>query len=303
MELINIDNFNEDRFETAIALGNFDGVHLGHQSLIKQMISISNEGGLNSSVLLFENHTKSTIDGKGPSLITSKEQKYNLVHELGVKTIYSMKFDEFIMKLTPEDFVTEILIKKLNAKAVVVGNDYRFGHKASGDAELLIELGIKHGLKIVIVDPLYLDGDIVSSTRIRKCILSGDVKGASKLLGRDYSILGKVVPGKKIGNKLGFPTANIDPLINFVLPKNGVYSTKTIVDGVKYISATSVGYNPTFRENSIKIESHIIGFAQDIYDMNIELVFVEFLRDEIKFESVELLKKQILLDINKVKLS
>lgn len=302
MELIKIDNFNEDRFETAIALGNFDGVHLGHQSLIKKMISISNEEGLNSSVLLFENHTKSTIDGKGPSLITSKEQKYNLVHQLGVKTIYSMKFDEFIMKLTPEEFVTEILIKKLNAKAVVVGNDYRFGHKASGNAELLMELGIKHGLKIVIVDPLYVDGDIVSSTRIRHCILSGDVKGASKLLGRDYSILGKVVPGKKIGNKLGFPTANIEPLINFVLPKNGVYSTKTIVDGVKYISATSVGYNPTFRENSIKIESHIIGFAQDIYDMNIELVFVEYLRDEIKFESVELLKKQILLDINKVKL-
>lgn len=301
MELLNIEDYNESRFGTSIALGNFDGVHLGHQALIMEMIRKSRSNGLRSSVLLFENHTKTTIDGKGPSLITSQSQKNNLVFGLGVETIYTMRFNEAVMKLQPEEFVTEILIKKLNVKAVVIGTDYKFGHKASGNSELLKELGIKYGIDVEIFDPVYVDSEIVSSTRIRESLQNGDINKATKMLGRKYSILGKVVTGKRIGNKLGFPTANIEPIINYVLPKNGVYSTKTIVDGVRYLSASSVGYNPTFREDSLKIESHIIGFSENIYDMNIELIFEEYLREEIKFDSVELLKKQILKDIIRIK--
>ncbi|TJX16222.1 bifunctional riboflavin kinase/FAD synthetase [Tissierella creatinini] len=299
MELLNV-NSNK-MFETAIALGNFDGVHIGHQELIKEMIRLAKTYGYLSSVLMFDNHTKSIIDGKGPSLITCKKQRYDIIQTLGVNRIYTMEFDELMMKLSPEEFVTKILIGNLNVKAVVVGTDYRFGYKAVGDAQMLKKFGNKYGIKVNVLEPIYIDGEIVSSTRIRKSILNGDMKQVSRFLGRNYSILGKVVPGKRIGNKIGFPTANIEPLVHYVLPKNGVYSTETVVDGIKYLSASSVGYNPTFREEVIKIESHIIGFARNIYDLNIELIFIEYLREEKKFENIELLKRQILDDIKRVK--
>ena len=301
MELINIENYIETRFKTAIALGNFDGVHLGHQKLITDMISNANSQGIKSSVLLFENHTKAFLDGTGPALISSPEQKNHLISELGVEIIYSMEFNEDVMKLSPEEFVIEILLKKLNAKAIVVGTDYRFGHKASGDSKLLKELGALYAFEVEIVQPVYINDEIVSSTKIRKYLSEGRIEIAKSLIGRDYTISGKVVAGKKIGNKLGFPTANIEPNINCVVPKNGVYRTVTIVDNKSYISATSVGYNPTFKESAIKIESHIIDFSDDIYGKTIELVFKEYIREEIKFESIELLQKQILNDILYVK--
>lgn len=300
MELLKVKDINKENTGTAIALGNFDGVHLGHQALIKEMIGIAQKNGYKSSVLMFENHTKSVIDGRGPSLITCMKQRYDILESLGVDLVFKMDFDKDIMNLSPEEFVSKILVDKLNVKAVVVGMDYKFGHKAAGDGQTLKELGLKYNFKVKILDPIYVDGEIVSSTWVRNSILNGDMKQAKKLLGRNYSILGKVVHGKRIGNKLGFPTANIDPLINYILPKNGVYSTETIVDGVKYLSASSVGYNPTFNEDVIKIESHIIGFAKNIYSLNIELVFTEYLRKEIKFDNIELLKKQILEDIKRV---
>ncbi len=301
MELLNVKEITGENSGTAIALGNFDGVHLGHQALIKEMIGIAQKNGYKSSVLMFENHTKSVIDGKGPSLITCMNQRYDILETLGVEIIYKMDFDKSIMNLSPEEFVSKILVDKLNVKAVVVGMDYKFGHKAAGNGQTLKDLGLKYNFKVKILDPIYMDGEIVSSTWVRKSILDGDMKQAKRLLGRNYSILGKVVQGKRIGNKLGFPTANMEPLINYVLPKNGVYSSETIVDGVKYLSASSVGYNPTFNENVIKIESHIIGFTKNIYSLNIELVFIEYLRKEIKFDNIDLLKKQILDDINRIK--
>ncbi len=300
MEILSVDDNKEPIFKTAIALGNFDGVHLGHQELIKEMIKIAKKNGYTSSVLMFDNHTKSVIDGKGPSLITCKKQRYDIIQALGVDLVYTMEFNQYIMKLSPEEFVTKVLIEKLNVKAVVVGNDYRFGYMACGDSQTLRELGREYGIEVKILEPLYIDGEIVSSTRVRKSILNGDIKLANKLLGRNYSIMGKVVQGKKIGNKLGFPTANMDPLGNYVLPKNGVYRTETIVDGIKYLSVSSVGYNPTFREDTIKIESHILGFARNIYDLNIELIFIEYLRDEKKFDTIELLKEQIWKDVKRV---
>lgn len=301
MELLNVKEITGENSGTAIALGNFDGVHLGHQALIKEMIGIAQKNGYKSSVLMFENHTKSVIDGKGPSLITCMNQRYDILETLGVEIIYKMDFDKSIMNLSPEEFVSKILVDKLNVKAVVVGMDYKFGHKAAGNGQTLKDLGLKYNFKVKILDPIYMDGEIVSSTWVRKSILDGDMKQAKRLLGRNYSILGKVVQGKRIGNKLGFPTANMEPLINYVLPKNGVYSSETILDGVKYLSASSVGYNPTFNENVIKIESHIIGFTKNIYSLNIELVFIEYLRKEIKFDNIDLLKKQILDDINRIK--
>lgn len=301
MEIINIENFQEDRFETAIALGNFDGVHIGHQKLIKEMVENAKAFGLKSSVLLFNNHTKTVLEGKGPKLITSLKQKYDLIESLGVEIIYTMTFNENIMKLSPEEFVNGILIEKLNCKAVAVGTDYRFGHKASGNADLLKELGIKFNFFVNIVSPMYVDDEIVSSTKIRGLISEGDIDMAKILLGRDYSIKGRVIHGKKMGSKLGFPTANIELSENYIIPKNGVYNTRTIINNKEYLSATSVGYNPTFSEDRLKIESHIIDFNENIYDKSIELVFIKYLRDEFKFDTIELLKEQMGKDIMKVR--
>jgi riboflavin kinase/FMN adenylyltransferase len=300
MELLNVENYEE--IGTAIALGNFDGVHIGHQQLIKKVINISKIKGLKSSVLLFKNHTRTLVDSNGPLLLSSYEQKNSLIENLGIDIIYTMPFNEEFRKLSPEEFFTNILIKKLNVRTIVVGVDYRFGYKASGDSNVLLKLGEKFGVEVIIFNPIYFEGSVVSSTRIRECLLSGNIRKANKMLGRDYSIIGEVVRGKEIGHKLGFPTANIKPSINYVIPKNGVYSTETIVEDIRYLSATSVGYNPTFMENEIKIESHIIDFNDLIYNKTIELIFVEYLREEMKFNNIESLKKQILEDIKKVKL-
>lgn len=302
MEIIEIKDYNENRFQTAIALGNFDGVHMGHCDLILRMIEDANKNNLKPALLVFDNHTKTVLTGEAPKTITSIEQKLKIFEELGVELIYKMKFDREIMKLLPEEFVRDILVLKLNVKSVVVGFDYRFGHKASGDSELLKELGKKYNLNVIILEPIYIDNELVSSTRIRNLLQEGDIIEANKLLGRNYSIKGKVVGGKKLGNTLGYPTANIEPIDNFVIPKHGVYSTNTIIDNKSYLSATSVGKNPTFEDEGLKIESHIIGFNEDIYGKDIELEFVEYLREEIKFENLEELKKKIQEDISKVKM-
>lgn len=301
MEIIDIINYKEIRFHTAVALGNFDGVHKGHCDLIKQMISCAKDNNLKSSLLVFDNHTKTVLTGEAPKMITSMEQKYDIFNKLQVEFIYKMKFDREIMKLLPEQFVKDILVDKLNIKAVIVGFDYRFGHKASGNADLLKELGIKYDFKVIVVDPIYIGDELVSSTRIRKLLQEGNIIESNNLLGRNYSLIGKVVPGKKLGNSLGFPTANIEPIDNFVIPKHGVYSTNTIVDNKAYLSATSVGKNPTFKDDGLKIESHIINFNENIYGEIIELEFVQYLREEIKFEDLEQLKDQVQEDISKVK--
>ena len=302
MEIIEIKDYNENRFQTAIALGNFDGVHMGHCDLILRMIEDANKNNLKPALLVFDNHTKTVLTGEAPKTITSIEQKFKIFEELGVELIYKMKFDREIMKLLPEEFVRDILVLKLNIKSVVVGFDYRFGHKASGDSELLKELGKKYNLNVIILEPIYIDNELVSSTRIRNLLQEGEIIEANKLLGRNYSIKGKVVGGKKLGNTLGYPTANIEPIDNFVIPKHGVYSTNTIIDNKSYLRATSVGKNPTFEDEGLKIESHIIGFNEDIYGKDIELEFVEYLREEIKFENLEELKKKIQEDISKVKM-
>lgn len=302
MEFINLnDKVNENRFKTAVALGNFDGLHMGHQGLIKAMVIKSKELGIKPSVLLFQNHTKMTLEGKGPQLLTTLEQKHSVLEDLGVEIIYTMEFNEQIMKLTPEEFVKDILVNKLNIKAVVIGTDYRFGHKASGDANLLKELGNKYGFHVNILDPVYIDGNKVSSTLIRELLSNGDLEAVRLLLGREYTLTGKVVNGKKIGKTMGYPTANIELIYNSVIPKNGVYSTKTIVNGKTYLSATSVGFNPTFQEDGLKIESHILDFDGDLYGKIVEIVFVKYLRREMRFENIDGLIQQIDKDISEIK--
>ncbi|WMM26576.1 bifunctional riboflavin kinase/FAD synthetase [Tissierella sp. MB52-C2] len=301
MEIIDLSNYNETRFNTAIALGNFDGIHIGHQQLINTMISKAKDLGIKSSLLLFKNHTKATIDNNKPNMITSNEQKFKICEELGIDIIYLLDFDDNLMKLSGEDFIKNIIIDKMNCKLLVVGFDYRFGYKASGDSEFLLELGKKHNIDVIVLDPVYKNNEVISSSIIRNLIAIGHMDEVTNILGRPYSILGKVITGKNRGNKLGFPTANMEPMDNFVIPKNGVYITNTIVDNRRYLSATNIGYNPTFNEDVLKIETYILDFGENIYGKMIEVEFIDFLRDDIKFKNKEELINQMNLDIEMVK--
>lgn len=301
MERINVFNYSKNEDNNAIALGNFDGVHRGHQKLLKRMVDKGKEIGLNTSVLVFENHTKEVIIGKKQDLLTSSEQRNQLITDLGVDKLFSLLFDKNIMSLSPEEFVKDILLDLLNVKGIFIGTDYRFGYKAQGDAELLRSIGSKYNIYVEIIEPLNIDNEIVSSTRIRKLIKEANFEEAGRLLGRNYSIMGRIVPGKKIGRKLGFPTANIKPVTNYCLPKNGVYDTDAIVNSVKYKSASSIGFNPTFKESTLKIESHLLDFSGSLYGEKIELIFHKYLREELAFPDWDSLIKQMSQDVMEVK--
>lgn len=291
---------NCNRLETAVALGNFDGIHLGHKKIILKMIEASKEFNLIPSILLFNTHTKAITEYKTPMCLTSNSQKENIVSRLGVEKIYNIDFDKNFMKLLPEEFVKNILVDKLNTKLVVVGFDYRFGHKASGNVETLKDLGKKYGFQVIVLQPIFVDNIIVSSTKIRELISNGDIDLANRMLDKNYQIVGKVIPGNKVGRTLGFPTANIELSNDYVLPKHGVYRTKTIIGDKTYLSVTNVGYNPTFNNDKVKIECHIIDFSEEIYDRLIHVEFIEYLRGGIKFDNLEGLIKEIDNDVNTV---
>lgn len=301
MEIINLNlnNYKEIRFNTAVALGNFDGIHIAHKKLILEMVISGKKSGLKPSILLFSAHTKQTLEGKSPSVLTSIEQKIEMLKELGVEVIYKIDFDDKLRKLSPNKFVTEILINKLNSRLVCVGFDYRFGFKASGDSNLLKNIGKKYGINTIIIDPIYKD-NIISSTRIRKLIEEGKIETANDMLGYEYSIIGKVVDGNKVGTKLGFPTANLDPITNYIIPKLGIYETNITIGDKTYLGATSIGTNPTFNADTLKIENHIIDFNDNIYGEMIKVGFIRYLREEIKFDNIDDLKQQINKDIDNI---
>lgn len=301
MEIINISDYNETRFSTGVALGNFDGIHLGHQKLINSMVTESKRLGLKSSLLLFKTHTRTITDDNQPKIITTNEQKFRIAKDLGVDIVYIMDFDKNVMKLSGEEFIKNIVIHKMNSKLLVVGFDYKFGYKASGDSNTLIELGKKYKMDVMVLEPISDQEEVIGSTEIRNLILEGNIVKANKFLGRPYSIIGKVINGSNRGNKLGFPTANIKTYSNMVIPKTGVYKTNTILNGKSYMSATNIGYNPTFNEKLLKIETHILDFNGNIYGDNIEVEFLDFLRDDIKFDNKDDLINQMNIDIEKIK--
>lgn len=301
MEIIKIEDYIEDRFKTCIALGNFDGIHIGHRDLILSMIENAEKLNISSSVLLFSEHPKDILTGKSPELLTSLEDKEELLEKIGVDIVYEKKFTKEFGELSPERFVKNILIDRLNIKSVFVGFDYRFGFKASGNIETLKKLGRKYNFKVYIIEPIYYEDSILSSSEIRKHIKKGNIKLANKMLYRNYKIKGQVVHGNKIGRTLGFPTANIKLFNNYPIPKNGVYETITIIYGKEYVSLTSVGKNPTVGGDVLKIENYILDFDMDIYDKKIELEFIKYIREEMMFESLEDLKLQMEKDLSNIK--
>lgn len=282
---------------TVVALGNFDGLHVAHMTIIRNGIKYAKEHGLKSGVLLFNENTKS-ITGSSVELITPNEAKIELLEREKPDFVFLREFDREFMQKTPEEFAM-YLVDTLHAKAVCIGYDYSFGYKAMGDAELLKKLGASYGFEVLVTDVIKIDGRAVKSTYIRKQIKEGNMEIAEKFLGRRYCIEGNVVHGLRNGTKMGIPTANVSYDENMALPKEGVYAGITYVDGRRLKCVINVGKNPTFDAEKLTVESHILDFNEDIYGKYIRVSFAKRLRDVIKFNSIEELIAKIHEDIDK----
>ncbi len=287
---------------SCVALGNFDGVHIGHRQLIQSAVTKAKEKGLAGAVFTFSNHTRNLIPGAKPvKNIVYREEKETLIEELGVDYYFSVPFTPEIMQMSPEDFVRVFLCESLNAKEVFCGFNYHFGFKGAGDTKLLRILGAKYGFHVNEVKAVSIDGDVVSSTLIRNMIMAGEMEDVAKYLGRNYDIGGEVVVGNRLGRKIGFPTSNIMIDESMVTPPNGVYVTYCIYNGVKYPSVTNVGIKPTVGAFQKNMETHIFNFDKELYGKQIKVEFIKKTRDEVKFRSIEALSDQIARDCNEAK--
>lgn len=280
----------------AVSLGNFDGVHLGHQKLMKNNLEISKKYDLEPAVLLFKQNTKLRLKDE-KEYMTSLEDKIEILSSIGIHTFCLIDFDEKFMNLSPREFIAEIINKKLNASYIICGKDYRFGKKASGDVDTLKKYEERYNYKTSVVDFEKEDEfNKISSNHIRDLIREGNIKKVNKLLARPYKIKGTIVDGMKRGRTLNFPTANLKLSFNYVLPIDGVYLTRINIDNKSYYALSNVGKNPTFGENSRKVETYILDFDQNIYGENVSIEFLEFFRYDIKFTSREELIEQMNID-------
>ncbi|SHE63496.1 bifunctional riboflavin kinase/FAD synthetase [Clostridium fallax] len=286
---------------TFIALGSFDGIHLGHLSLINKVVSLAKEKDFYSMVFTFKNHPLSLIDkNKVPKLIMNNNYKLDILDSLDVDIACLRTFDKSLMELSPEDFIL-MLIEKYNMKGVVVGFNYRFGYKNLGDITLLKRLSEKYNFKLVVIDAFKYNSEVVSSTRIREALKDGKVEEAMKMLSKPYMVQGKVVMGRQIGREIGFPTANLELDDRYLIPKIGVYYTNIKWNNEIFKGITSIGHNPTVEGKKLTIETYILNFNKNIYNDELKLYFIERIRDEKKFNSIEDLKIQLIKDKNVAK--
>lgn len=282
--------------DNCIVLGNFDGFHIGHQKLIKKLLEVSENKNLNPSILLFKEHTKSALDNDEFKYLTKLNDKIDICKQLGLDNIFIVNFEN-IKSLTPIEFLN-FLKDKLNVKGIIVGDDYTFGEFARGDIQLMKEYCGKNQILLNTIAQVKLKDNIIKSTNIRNLIEDGKVEEAAILLGRPYKINGIVNHGYKRGRKLGFPTANISIERGYILPKEGVYLTKTITDDKKeYNSLSFVGKNITFNEEELKIETYILDYTGDLYGKEICIEFMNFIRSNKKFNDPKDLVNQINMDI------
>lgn len=300
-----VTNIGKNTFNknTGVGLGNFDGLHIGHMALINTLISECRLNDLQSVVYTFTKHPDTMLRKALISpLITTNEMKTRLLDSTGLDTLCYQEFDEAFSRLSPEEFIKTILVDKLKIRLAVVGFNYRFGYMGKGDVEFLRRSGEKLGFRVIVVPPVKVNSEVVSSTLIREYIKRGNTERVFQLLGRHFSLYGTVVDGRRVGRTLGFPTANITAHPGMVVPANGVYITKTKYEEKWVNSITNVGIAPTLRNESVfSIETHLLDFDEDIYGKDIEVCFIHKLRGEKRFENVEALKKQVTIDIRKTR--
>ncbi len=282
---------------TAVTLGKFDGVHIGHQKLISIVNEKAKKDGIPSVAFTFDHIPLSLCPQNFQHFITTNTERRKVMQDLDLDIEVEYPFTEEFLNTEAEDFIRNIIIGKLHAKYVVVGTDYRFGKNRVGDAELLIQKGAEYGYETIVVNKEKYQEREISSTYVREELRLGHMETANVLLGRPYSIYGIVSKGKQLGRTLDIPTVNIYPSDSKLLPPNGVYAAIIIIDDKKYYGVTNLGTRPTVSDSmSISVETHIFDFNQDIYGTNIEVQLMHFLRPEMKFQSVEELQKQMKSD-------
>jgi len=287
--------------DSVLTIGVFDGVHRGHQSLISKVIAEADARGAASGVVTFRNHPDSVLNPNfQPQYITSVEERIRLIEDLGVDFVVPVTFDMNVAGLRAGKFAN-LLRSELRMRGLVVGPDFAMGYRREGNVEALSSLGGELEFSVSVVDLLSEGGDAVHSTSIRKAIVNGSVGDAAKKLGRNFSISGTVVTGEKLGRTLGFPTANIEVGPSMAIPGNGIYATIAVVDGERHMAATSIGTRPTFDGKGRTIEAFLLGFDKNLYNKQLRLEFVHRLRDELKFESVDDLLKQMELDVEQTR--
>lgn len=283
----------------AITIGNFDGVHIGHQQIMRRVAAIAHEHGWQAAALTFDPHpTKLVAPARAPRLLTTPEQRASLLLDQGIDKVLILPFTAEIAKLTPEEFVRDILSGKLKARTVLVGDNFRFGNRAAGDARTLQELGDKYGFSTEIMHAISCRGCVISSSEIRQAIEAGKVTLACRMLGRPYALEGRVVSGAGIGAKQTVPTLNLETTAE-VLPKTGVYITRTheLGSSREWPSITNVGYRPTFNGHGLTIETFLLSPLAGEPPQEISVEFLRWVREERKFPSPEALKAQILQDV------
>lgn len=297
-----IDNFNifdeKENQKTVVTIGNFDGIHIGHKKLITTTRKCALEKNLKSIVITFSPHPLEIVKNNMPFYyIFSKEEKNIEMEKENIDFFIKYPFTKDFSNISPEKFV-DILIEKLNCKILVVGEDYCFGKDRSGNVNILKQLGEQKGIQVIKISNIVIDGERVSSSIIRECINNRNIKKANLLLNKPYYIFGQVVEGNKLGRTIGFPTANIIPPKNKLLPPDGVYITKTKYNNKLYDSITNIGTNPTVNNTHRTIETYIFDFNQNLYNQNIEVYFYDWIRSVKKFNGINELKEQIAKDIN-----
>jgi riboflavin kinase/FMN adenylyltransferase len=296
---------------SAVTIGKFDGVHVGHRAVIAHLERAAQDDGLVSTVVTFDRHPLDVIDpGRVPPALTSIAQRRELLEAVGVDATLLLRFDHDLQSKAPEAFVSEILVDTLHARLVFVGSDFRFGAKGAGDVTLLRELGEQHGFRVELIDDVDLVDDVrpagerrVSSTWIRELLGDGRVAEAARLLGREHAVRSVVVHGNERGRAMGYPTANLDPSCEGFVPADGVYAARVLHDGTVYPAAVSVGNNPTFEGVPAKqIEAHLLDVDIDLYGETIAVLFVSYVRGMVKFDSMDELAAQMRQDDRDIRL-
>lgn len=284
-----------------VALGNFDGVHMGHQAILGAAMELARKHRGAAFALTFDpNPAKVLAPNRAPNLIMTPEDKLELLRVSGLDAVLVIEFSRAFSMAGPREFVRDYLIGRIGARAVVVGHSVSFGHNRAGNAEVMRALGAELGFEARVVGPVQAAGMEVSSSRIREVIAAGDLRAAAKLLGRPHFIRGLVVHGRERGRKIGFPTANLQSRTE-CLPPDGVYATRLVLDDGAYPSITNIGMRPTFAEPERTIEAHIFDFDRDIYGADARLELIERIRPERKFDSAAALAAQIAADLKRAR--
>jgi riboflavin kinase/FMN adenylyltransferase len=299
--LSDLDSVSELIGPSVLTVGNFDGVHLGHQAILRETVRVARAIRRPAVVLTFEPHPQRIFKGKqAPPLLCTLSQKISLFGTLGIEATIVCPFDENIYRYTADEFFSEVLVVRLGAVHVVEGEDFTFGKGRTGSPERLTKLGRDHGMGVTIVDPVILEGEAISSSRIRAAIQKGDVAKARLLLGRPYEVAARKVSGKGRGRTLGYPTVNLASE-NELLPEIGVYAVQSECDGRVYQGAASLGFNPTFEGDRFSFEVYLLDFDGSVRDDQVRVRFHRRLRDEIRFDRRQDLIDQIAADVAQVK--